>query len=109
MNSINFAEPIERNINFLAKAENTLRRYLTKYGRGRESFLFHFCCKPNYAVKREEFLALVRKLVEEKVVEVVEGVRHDSIWIVRKDLVESTIAVEVASRSCAELARDLST
>lgn len=84
-----------KTINHVARAEKRLRRCLERHGRGTQGYLYHSACGPHYTVSREQFAAIVTKVSEEGVAEIMSGTRPDTLWIVRKDLVEDTIAAGV--------------
>lgn len=74
----------------IAVTEHRIRRYLNKWGRGRESNIYHQTCAPHYSVTREQFSALIQKLSEQGVVQRLDGVHAHTVWIVRSDLVDET-------------------
>jgi hypothetical protein len=76
----------------IIRADRRLRRCIEKNGRGTSGYLYHSCCGPHYFVTRDEFSALAARLANEGVIEILDGVRSNSLWFVRKDLVDSTIA-----------------
>lgn len=77
--------------NHEASAEQRLRRFLEKWGRGRFGDIYNRVCGPNYVVTREQLLQIASRLREQKVLELMDGAYGRSIWLVRTDLVEQTM------------------
>ena len=80
-----------REQDLIARTEHRVRRYLQRWGRCRLLNLYHGCCAPHYLLSKERFTAIVWKLHEEGVCELLDGAQARTVWVVRRDLVDQTI------------------
>jgi hypothetical protein len=85
------------NIDHVARSEKRLRRCIEKHGRARQGYAFHYATGPHYPLTKDQFSVIVAKLHEEGFLEVLSGSRPDTLWLVRKDLVDQTIRDGVTS------------